>query len=174
MTNSLPLQNLGLSLLSDLERRLFLILAAIAETMRALAMALDLALQPNLVAFLVFSPVFPLAAVVTEFRFVDHRYAFLHRAHGFAHATAAAGFHVGVVQVLGRHVENRIRAAEPAQRALDAGVKVDHRPHGPSGEFLEGGVAVRTPSAVGGTHRVLHGTAGLHAGYGNALTHLMP
>src|SRR5919106_6727774 len=108
MTNSLPLIFGLLSLPSDLEhlRHLLFVLALVAEPVRPLAMALDLALEPNCVAFLVFPPVLPLAAVIFEFGFVRHGDAFLHRANSFAHTTTAAGFHVGIVKVFRRYIED--------------------------------------------------------------------
>src|SRR6185312_182556 len=179
MTNSLPLNFLGfclLSLPSDFQhlRYLLFILALVAEPVRSLAMALDLVLQPNRIACFVFSPVLPLAAVIFEFGFVHHGDAFLHRANGFAHPAAAAGFHVGVVEVLRRHIEDRIRAAQPAQRAFDASIEIDYRPHGAGGELLEGGIAVRTPATSRMADRVLNPPAGLDAWNGDAFTHLVP
>src|ERR1700732_565293 len=91
---------------------LFFVLTAIAESVRTLVLFLDLTLQPGLVTGLVFPPRFPLAVVIGEGDFVDHRHAVLDRANRLAHSAAAAGFHVGVIESFGSDVEAGIRALQ--------------------------------------------------------------
>ena len=93
--------------------------------------------HPCLVGRLVLLPGFILAAVVVEVGLADHGYAVGNRADCFAYAAAATGFHVGVVQPVGRNVETGVGTLQPAECALDAGLEVNHRPHGAGAEFLE-------------------------------------
>src|SRR4029453_17372432 len=113
-------------------RELLLVLAPVAEAVGALRRdpVADLLGEPDLVGILVLAPHLPLALVVVEGGLVHHRDAVLHGAHGLAHPASAARLHVRVVQALRRHVEAAVRALNPAERALDAGVEVHHRPHG--------------------------------------------
>src|SRR5437899_5824966 len=118
---------------------LLLVLAAEPEPVRAdrRVLVADLLGHPGLIRGLVLAPHLPLARVVLEHRLVDHRDAVLDGAHRFAHAAAAARFHVGVVGAVGHDVEAGVGALDPAERALHAGVEVDDRPHRPRGELLE-------------------------------------
>src|SRR5215468_6957045 len=79
---------------------LFLVLPAETETVGAVVPVRDLLLEPAPVGLLVLSPRLPLAVVVRELGLVDHRDAVGHRADRLAHATAAARFHVCVVEAL--------------------------------------------------------------------------
>src|SRR5262249_61174858 len=99
-----------------------LVLAAEAEPVRAAGRLLvaDLLGHPGLVLLLVLAPHLPLTRVVLEHRLVDHRDAVLDRADRLAHAAAAARLHVGVVRAVGHHVEARVGALDPAERALHA------------------------------------------------------
>src|SRR5881396_3725413 len=120
---------------------LLLILAAEAEAVRAHGGLL--VAKPGRVSGLVFPPHLPLARVVFEDRFVDHRDAVLDRADRLADAAAAAGLHVRVVGAVRHDVKARVRTLDPAERALHAGVEVDDRAHGAGGELLEIRVALR-------------------------------
>src|SRR5947207_4561094 len=124
---------------------LLLILAAEAEAVRAHGglLVADLVAKPGRVSGLVFPPHLPLARVVFEDRFVDHRDAVLDRADRLADAAAAAGLHVRVVGAVRHDVKAGVRTLDPAERALHAGVEVDDRAHGAGGELLEIRVALR-------------------------------
>src|SRR3989338_3575176 len=107
--------------------QLLRVLAPEAKAVRAHRRLLvaDLGGQPGLVPVLVLPPHLPLARVVVEDRLVDHRDAPLDRADGLAHAAAAAGLHVRVVGAVRHDVEAGVRALDPAEGALHAGVEVD-------------------------------------------------
>src|SRR6185369_16997057 len=121
-----------LELLGDL----LLVLPPEAEAVRAddVRLVLDLRRHPGEIAGLVPAPHLPLARIVVEGRLADHRDAVLHRAHRLADPAAAARVHVGVVETVGRDIKTRIGALDPAERALDARVEVDDRPHRPGRE----------------------------------------
>src|SRR5712692_8653252 len=130
---------------------LLVVLAAEAEAVRAYRSLLvtDLGAEPGLVAGLVLPPHLPLAGVVLELGLVDHRDAVLDRAHRLAYAAAAARLHIGVKRRVRHDVEAGVRARDPAEVALHAGVEVDHRAHGAGRELLEVGVALgHVPLAV--------------------------
>src|SRR5579863_10562608 len=107
---------------------LFLVLTAITETMRAFLDGfgfLDGRLQPFQVAFLVLPVGLPLAVLVIEFGFVDHRNAVVDRANLLAHTAATAGLQIDVVGPLGGDVERSVGTIQPAQGALRAGLEVN-------------------------------------------------
>src|SRR6267154_5949028 len=131
---------LGLSSLDDLGS-LLLVLPPEAEAMRPLGPRGDERCERRLVAVRILPIQLPLARVVGELRLVHHRDAVGLRADRLAHAAAAAGLEVRVVEALGSDVEAAVRTGEPAERALDALVEVDHGPHGPGRVLLEGRVA---------------------------------
>src|ERR671922_1247962 len=111
---------------------LLLVLPPIAEAMRALLLRLflgDLLLQPGAIALGVLHPHLVLTGIVGERRLVDHRDTLLDGAYGLAHTAAAAGRHIGVVQVLRGDVEAGVGALQPTQSALHAFVEIDHRTH---------------------------------------------
>src|ERR1700756_5980707 len=117
--------------------------------MRSFPVSLDFVLQPNLVSFLVLLPGLPLARVVCEFRLIHHDDALFNRADRLAHAASAAGLHVRVIEAVGSYVEAGIRAVQPAECALDTGIKVHHRPHGARRKFFEGWITLGPESAAG-------------------------
>src|SRR5262245_48854266 len=150
---------------------LLLVLAPEAEAMRAdgRLFVADLLGHPGLILLLVLAPHLPLTRVVLEHRLVHHRDAVLDRAHCLADAAATARLHVGVVGVVGHHVEAGVRALDPAERALHARVEVDDRPHRARRELLEVRVALG--------HVALAGFLGLADGDRrdrHALAHLPP
>src|SRR5215467_12807058 len=162
--------DLGAAILEAL-LELLLVLTAEPEPVRADGRLLvaDLLAQPGLILLLVLAPHLPLTRVVLEHRLVHHRDAVLDRAHSLADATAAARLHVGVVGVVGHHVEAGVRALDPAERALHARVEVDDRPHRARRELLEVGVPLG--------HVALAGLLGLADGDRrdrHALAHLPP
>src|SRR5919109_852193 len=124
---------LMLGVLLPLQRGNFLVvLASMMETMRPMFDGFrrgDLLLQPSFVDLSVLFPHLILTAVVSEGGLVHHGDALFHRAHGLAHAAAAAGLHVGIIQMLGGDIEAGIGTLQPAQGALDAFIEIDHRPH---------------------------------------------
>src|SRR5712664_3477021 len=135
----------------EVARDLLLVLAAEPEAVGAHGglLVADLVRHPGLVPVLVVPPHLPLARVVVEHRFVDHRDALFHRADRLAHAAAAARLHVGVVSAIGHDVEAGVGALDPAERALHARVEVDDGSHRPRGELLEVRVALgHIPLAV--------------------------
>src|SRR5713101_4783983 len=150
---------------------LLIVLPAEAEAVRArdVLLRVDLVGHPRLVRALVLAPHLPLAGVVLEGRLADHRDTFLRGADRLAHAAAAARFHVGVVQAVGRHVEAGVGALDPAERALDALVEVDDRAHGARRVFLEVRVALRDVALA-----ALHGLAHRDGRNGHAFAHLPP
>src|ERR1039458_4594354 len=102
---------------------LFLILTTITESIRPLLHRfglLDGGFQPFQIGVFVFPVLRPLAVDTVEFGFVHHGDAILHRANIFANAATAARLEIGVVGAVRGDVERRIRAVEPAQRALGA------------------------------------------------------
>src|SRR5262247_3288605 len=150
---------------------LLLVLAAEAEPVRADGRLLvaDLLGHPGLVLLLVLAPHLPLARVVLEHRLVDHRDAVLDRADRLADTAAAARLHIGVVRAVGHHVEARVGALDPAERALHARVEVDDRAHRAGRVLLEVRVALG--------HVALAGFLGLADGdrrNRHALAHLPP
>ena len=142
--------------------------------MRSLRLVLDLLLKPCLVSRLVLLPHLPLAGVVGERGLVDHGDAVRHGAHRLADPTTTARFHIRVVVRVGRDVEAGVRALQPAQRALHAGVEIHDRPHRAGGILLEGGVAVGAESAGLLCGRVSHRLARGDAGNGQPLAQLIP
>src|SRR5262249_16114459 len=112
----------------------------------------DRGAEPGAIGVLVLTPRFPLARVRVEHRLVHHRGAVLHRTDGLAHAAAATRLHIGVVEAVRHHIEARVRALDPAERAFHARLEVDHWPHRPRGELLEIRIAlgyVALPALLG-------------------------
>src|SRR5216684_8321142 len=143
-----------------------LVLAADVEAVRAVRAILDPVRQRAQVGGPVLAPRLPLAGVVLELRLVHHGDAVLLRADGLAHAAAAAGFQIRVVEAVGRDVEAGVRTLQPAQSTLDTLLEVDHRPHGARRPLLEGLVAAGAPAADVAVHRVGHRTADRNGGDG--------
>src|SRR5712692_6074065 len=150
---------------------LLLVLPAEAEAMRPHHVLLggDLVPHPGHVGRLVAPPHLPLAGIVLERVLPDHGDALLGRADGLADAAAAAGLHVGVVEPVWRDVEARVRALEPAERALHALVEVDDRAHRARGELLEIRVALGDIALA-----AFHGLTDGDGGNADALAHLPP
>src|ERR1700674_888679 len=153
---------------------LFLILAAVTEPVGSLLPVLNLGVEESKVAWLILPPHLPLAGVVVGLDLVHHCDAVLHGANRLTHATPAASFHVGVVQALGGNVKTGIGALQPAQRALDAGVEVEDRPHRSCGELLERGIARRLEAADRLILRVRHGMALRDTRDRNSIAHFVP
>src|SRR5260370_15115357 len=128
---------------------LFVVLAAIAETVRPFRMRGYLFLKPLPVLRLVLLPHLPLAGVIAKRRFVHHRDAFFYGTNRFADPAPAACFHIGVIQAVGSDIKARVRAVQPAKRALNAGIEVHHRPHSTGRELLESWIAIRPESPYG-------------------------
>src|SRR5579863_3366408 len=63
---------------------------------------------------------------------------------------------------------------QPAERALDASIKIENRPHGPRGELFESGVPIRPEAALNMGGRVCYSLAGWNTRNGNTFAHLMP
>src|SRR5712692_75667 len=173
---ALPFRKRCSALSGDLQHlgNLLLVLPAVTEAVGTLGAVRDLRLNPALVALFVLPPHLPLAGVIRELGLVYHGDAVGHRADRLAYAAAAARLHVSVVEALGRDVEAGVRALQPAERALDAGVEVHHRPHGAGSELLEGGVPRRLEAAHLASRRILHLMAPRDAWNVDALAHLRP
>src|SRR3954470_24916926 len=105
------------------------VMAAMLEPVGAFRPVLDPRGEGGLVGGRVLAPRLPLARVVLEPGLVDHGHAALLGAHRLAYPAAAAGLQVGVVEAVRRHVEAAVRTLQPAERALDALLEIDHRPH---------------------------------------------
>src|SRR5256886_16255138 len=132
----------------ELVGKLLLVLAAETEPVGPLRAILDPLGEVRFVGGLVGAPRLPLTGVVGELRFVHHGDAGRDRADGLAEAAAAASLEACVIEPFGGDVENAVRTLQPAERALDAFVEVDHGAHGARRPLLEGGVAARTPAAL--------------------------
>src|SRR4029453_10485007 len=140
---------------------LFLVLAAVTEAVGAHGgdLVLDLLARPDAVRVLVLAPHVPLALVVVERGLVHPRVAVLPPTDRLAHPAPAARVHVGVVEAVRRHVEDAVRALDPAERALHAGIEVDDRPHRAGRELLEVRVPLR-PVTLPALHGLADGDRG--------------
>src|SRR5262245_12631424 len=121
------------------------ILAAVMEAMPTMFDRFgcsNLLLQPPLVCRCVLFPHLILTAVVGKGGFGDHGDTIGHRAHGLAHATAAAGLHVGIIQMFRRDIEAGVRALQPAQGTLHTLVEIDDWPHRPRRVLLKERIAL--------------------------------
>src|SRR5437016_4519804 len=158
----------------ELVGKFLLVLAAEAEAVRPFRAILDPLGEVRFVGGLVGAPRLPLTGVVGELRLVHHGDAGRDRADGLADAAAAASLEVCVIEPLGGDVEDAVRTLQPAERALDALVEVDHRPHGARRPLLERWVAPRTPAALLAGDGILHLAAEGDSGDGDSLAHLGP
>src|SRR2546422_4824368 len=95
-----------------------------------------LLLEPFVVPVVVLLPELPLVVVVFELELVDHDDAVLHRADLCADTASDAGLVDDLVMAFRRYLEALVRAVQPAHRALDARVEVDHRTQRPRRVFL--------------------------------------
>src|SRR5258707_49222 len=159
-----------LALVRDFQHlgNLFFVLSAIAETVRPFRMRRYLFFKPLPVLRLVLLPHIPLARVIAECCFVHHRDAFFNRTNRFADPAPAACFHIGVIQAVGSDIKARVRAVQPAKRALNAGIEVHHRPHRAGRELLESRIAIGPESPYGMGGRVFKAMAPGNAGDSNA------
>src|SRR5438105_728958 len=89
-------------------------------------------------------------------------------------SAVSSGLRVGVIQTFRRHVEARIRAMQPAQRALDAGIEINHRAHGARGELFECRIAIRAEATLGMAYGIFNSSACRNAGDCYAFPHFMP